>query len=640
MERNQMIAILVIVVVIVGAGVAFIFMTQPTRPPEDTMVREAIGEPESMDPHWLYETGGGWVAEQVYETLYTYPFGTSDSDPSVPLLAAAAPEISADGKQYNITLRTGVTFHDGTPFNASCVKWNFERAIKMFRLDGPVFMILEPLLGGGDLMDIAYGDGVSGEPFESAFEDWTDMGAIVVLDTYTVQFNFDYAYAGYIPATTYRVGAFMSPTYVMANSVNDTVPAGGDWRDYYGIAYGTGQLAANSPMFDHTCGTGPYMLDEWRAGEFWRIVSNEDYWRADSTVSALAPPSYAGSIKTCITRLNVDTTGMMLNLRTGLTDLIGWPAPNRDEIYDNVTGESSDPGIYLSTGGFSFGVTFMSFNMNPLMNYTRGTITDEIIPPTGWVEFRKTIAYSFDYAAAIQAIYRGFASTPKSIFPQGLFGYNGSYATESYDLDQAVVWWNKAMNDSAFVDAMNAINGELLVYYNEGNTAREQSSLLMADGFDAVMARSDANKTGLVATPEWNVVALEWPTILAMRGRRELLAWLVGWLPDYADPDNYAYPFAISNGIWPYFSGYNNSVVDAAAQAGKEASLPADRQVQYNIVQEEIAKDQPYVYIAQAMEFRTWRVWMHGNGLNFNPMFSATPYLYHVYKDYAAFDAA
>ncbi|MFW9804804.1 MAG: hypothetical protein ACFFFC_19265, partial [Candidatus Thorarchaeota archaeon] len=138
----------------------------------------------------------------------------------------------------------------------------------------------------------------------------------------------------------------------------------------------------------------------------------------------------------------------------------------------------------------------------------------------------------------------------------------------------------------------------------------------------------------------WSVVALEWPTILAMRGRRELLAWLVGWLPDYADPDNYAYPFAISNGIWPYFSGYNNSVVDAAAQAGKEAQDPAERQIQYNIIQEEIAKDQPYVYIAQGQEFRTWRVWLHGSGLNYNPMYSSTPYLYHVYKDYAAYDAA
>ncbi|UCH04185.1 MAG: hypothetical protein JSW05_11495, partial [Candidatus Thorarchaeota archaeon] len=603
--------------------------------PEDTLVREAIGEPESMDPHWLYETGGGWVAEQVYETLYYYPFGTADTTPSVPLLAASAPVISSDGLQYNITLRQGVTFHDGTPFNASCVKWNFERAVKMFRLDGPVFMILEPLLGGGNLMDIAYHDGVVGEPFESNFTAWTQSDAIKVLDTYTIQFNFDYAYAGYIAATTYRVGAFMSPTYVLTESVNDT----GAMDSHYGINFGTGQLAANSPMFDHTCGTGPYMLREWRAGEFWTIDFHEDYWRADATGAGVAPPTYAGSIKTVITKLNVDPTGRMLNLRTGLSDIIGWPAPNRDEIWDNVTEGSSDPGIYVSTGGFSFGVTFLSFNMLPLMNYTRGTVTTEIVPPTRWVEFRKCLAYAFDYDSAIDAIYRGWATTPKSIFPQGLFGFNGSYAKESFDIDQAVVWWNKAMNQSGFVEAMNGAGNVLEIYYNEGNVAREQSSLLMSDGFDQVMAHASANLTGLDATPEWNVVALEWPTILAMRGRGELLAWIVGWLPDYADPDNYAYPFAISTGIWPYFSGYNNTEVDLYVNLGKQESDPAIRQQHYNEVQRLIAEDQPYVYIGQAMEFRTWRLWMHGEGMNFNPMYSATPYVYHVYKDYAAFDA-
>ncbi len=35
--------------------------------------------------------------------------------------------VSPDGLTYFFNLRSGVTFHDGTPFNAEAVKWNFDR---------------------------------------------------------------------------------------------------------------------------------------------------------------------------------------------------------------------------------------------------------------------------------------------------------------------------------------------------------------------------------------------------------------------------------------------------------------------------------------------------------------------------------
>jgi peptide/nickel transport system substrate-binding protein len=115
-ERNQLLAIVVIVVVIAGAGVAFIFISQPTRPPENTLIWETIGNPDYMDPHVDYESFGSWITNNVYETLYTYPWNSAVTDPSVPLLAASAPIMSADGKNYTISLRTGITFQDGTPF--------------------------------------------------------------------------------------------------------------------------------------------------------------------------------------------------------------------------------------------------------------------------------------------------------------------------------------------------------------------------------------------------------------------------------------------------------------------------------------------------------------------------------------------
>ena len=65
-----------------------------------------------MDPHVNYETFGGWIAYNMYETLYTYPFGTDSTIPSTPLLAASMPVVSADGLNYTIGLREGITFQD------------------------------------------------------------------------------------------------------------------------------------------------------------------------------------------------------------------------------------------------------------------------------------------------------------------------------------------------------------------------------------------------------------------------------------------------------------------------------------------------------------------------------------------------
>ena len=61
----------------------------------------------------------------VYEGLTRYKSGTLEVEPAL----ATAWDISADGTEYTFTLRDGVAFHDGTPFNAQAVKFNFDRML-------------------------------------------------------------------------------------------------------------------------------------------------------------------------------------------------------------------------------------------------------------------------------------------------------------------------------------------------------------------------------------------------------------------------------------------------------------------------------------------------------------------------------
>jgi ABC-type transport system substrate-binding protein len=63
-----------------------------------------------------------WITGFLYSTLYTPNYKLE----FVPLLAAAAPEISADGLTWTVKLKDGVKFHDGTVMTSADVKFTYD----------------------------------------------------------------------------------------------------------------------------------------------------------------------------------------------------------------------------------------------------------------------------------------------------------------------------------------------------------------------------------------------------------------------------------------------------------------------------------------------------------------------------------
>ncbi len=79
-----------------------------------------------LDPVNAGDSRARAVIDQVSEGLYKYDL----YDPNlgiVPCLAADFGTWDSSKTQYTIPLRQNILFHDGTPFNAESVKWNFER---------------------------------------------------------------------------------------------------------------------------------------------------------------------------------------------------------------------------------------------------------------------------------------------------------------------------------------------------------------------------------------------------------------------------------------------------------------------------------------------------------------------------------
>ena len=95
-----------------------------------TIVLAVEGEPSRLDPH----THVLWLTYRetfhIYESFVQQDLTIRDVErpPVIPALATSW-DISEDKLHYTFHLREGVTFHDGTPWNADVAKFNFDRVM-------------------------------------------------------------------------------------------------------------------------------------------------------------------------------------------------------------------------------------------------------------------------------------------------------------------------------------------------------------------------------------------------------------------------------------------------------------------------------------------------------------------------------
>ncbi|QEY33263.1 ABC transporter substrate-binding protein [Synechococcus sp. RSCCF101] len=85
---------------------------------------------DSVDPVQAVSLGAIQLLAALGDPLYRLgPDGTL-----TPVLAAAAPRLSADGLQATVRLREGLRFHDGTPLDAAALVFSLERFMAIGRL--------------------------------------------------------------------------------------------------------------------------------------------------------------------------------------------------------------------------------------------------------------------------------------------------------------------------------------------------------------------------------------------------------------------------------------------------------------------------------------------------------------------------
>lgn len=91
---------------------------KPPAAPTGTLKVANLGAPTTLDPNKVFPLADYVTFGQIYEGLVEWDESYEDIAPSL----ATAWEQSDDGKTWTFTLREGVKFHDGTPFDSTAVK--------------------------------------------------------------------------------------------------------------------------------------------------------------------------------------------------------------------------------------------------------------------------------------------------------------------------------------------------------------------------------------------------------------------------------------------------------------------------------------------------------------------------------------
>ena len=178
----------------------------------------------SLDPATSNDIPSANVQENIYETLIDF----DENMELIPKLATDWKEI--DETTWEFTLREGVTFHDGSPFNASVVKANMERVI----------------------------DPAVASPRALLYDMITD---IEVIDDYTVRIKTEKPFAP-LPAHLAHNGGGM----VSLEAIE---------KDYEAMENGE---EPGSYINEHPIGTGYFQFQEWEREQYIQLVRYEDYW--------------------------------------------------------------------------------------------------------------------------------------------------------------------------------------------------------------------------------------------------------------------------------------------------------------------------------------------------------------------------
>jgi peptide/nickel transport system substrate-binding protein len=341
-----------------------------------TMVFGAPGAPDNFDPLFAQDGETFRPARQMYDTLITYRQGSSELAPGLATEWSANPE----GTEWTFTLREGVTFHDGTPFNAEAVCFNFDRWYNLPSAAAQSQAIYYYETFGGYSNNLI--EGVTDPVYNSC--------AAPNPTTAVIRLN---RAKGAFPAAFGLTSLSISSPAALQQYNADQIEQSGEAFTY--SPYAT----------EHPTGTGPFRFESYdRANGTITLVRNDQYWGEPAKLDRL------------IFRVIPDENARRQELQAGTID--GYDLPS--------------PADWQSLEEAGFDVL-----QRPVFNILYLGINQKNNPALADVRVRQAIAHAIDRESLVRNQLPEGAVVASQFMPDTVAGYDPDLQPIPYDPDRA-----------------------------------------------------------------------------------------------------------------------------------------------------------------------------------------------------------
>ncbi|MDG6923227.1 MAG: hypothetical protein JRN67_08045, partial [Nitrososphaerota archaeon] len=449
---------------------------------------------------------------------------------------------------WTINLRQGVTFSDGTPFNATAVKDGMDNVF--FAND--VFVSYSTFIRDAPTFLASNQNAANRTIFQNS-------DGITILSTYSIQFNLSKPEADFISDLTGDYFA-VSPSGIAANG---------------GIQ---GHEVGNTWLYTHSDGTGEYILSSYSSVSNTEVYTANPNWWAISALN-MKQPFYKVTINAV-----TNPTTEELDLRSGAADIIVLPASNVFDFANRTAWQTSGNLVsdvpQVSVWGPVAGAQNDFFALNSNIHTTGGSLAN--VQPFQNRHIIAALNDAWNASLFIQQDLNGFAIVNPGMMLQGQLGYQNFPSYYPYNLTTA----KQNIIAACAQLGCTASNPLQITMTSENDQVSELAGSLLASNINSLQAGVVINFEPVATSAflssyiakSYNIIILEYTG---------------------EPPDPLTYPLSMIGAGSAFQTGYSNSSVSALINQAAATPNVTQREQLYLQITEMIAQGGQFIKIGQ-----------------------------------------